>query len=135
MIYAFIYCRKTYRNYQNETLEIRQYPPYYWSDKSFQGTIVNQALPSLHGITLTKPLTPLPFPYKRSPKLYILIKETMIPLVFFYQRKPPPPPLYSLLCCLTCLLKETPLSFYTAVIDKLRILDSAAAESFHFIII
>ena len=29
--------------------EKRQYLPYYWSDKGFNGTVVNLALPSMHG--------------------------------------------------------------------------------------
>ena len=53
--------KKTYRNLTLFNIEKRQYLPHYLSDKGFKGTVVNQALPSLHGgsveITLEATLT------------------------------------------------------------------------------
>ena len=49
---AHFYCIKTYRIYQSLTLlklDKRQYLPHYGSDKDCKGTVVNQALASLHG--------------------------------------------------------------------------------------
>jgi len=49
---AHFYCRKTYLNYQKQTLsnsELRQYLPQYCLDKRFTVTVVNMALPSLYG--------------------------------------------------------------------------------------
>jgi len=59
--YARFYCRKTYRNYQNETLnrlENDSISPNF--DNGFEGTFANQAFQSLHegslGIKLKVPL-------------------------------------------------------------------------------
>ena len=54
-----IFHRKKIRFIRN--LEKRQYLPHYFTYKGFKGTVVNQALPSLHGgsveITLKATLT------------------------------------------------------------------------------
>ena len=51
-------------------LEKRQYLPHYWSDKSFKGTVVNQALPFLHGGSLTVSLNPFSLTEKSSLLLF-----------------------------------------------------------------
>ena len=49
---AHFYCWKIYRNYKNSTLKNLEKKTISGLDNGFQGTVVNRALPSLHGGSL-----------------------------------------------------------------------------------